>query len=462
MEPASRRIAVPLSLIPKYAEAARFPPTSPLVYLVALVLVAAATALRLAIAPWIAGAQFVTLFPAVMLTTYLCGFRAGLAATGLAALAGGLILSGDHHLRDNVALAMFIAVALLDVVIVSALLRAYGSLSRAIDGLRQLNADLQTSQARFRDLLESAPDAMVIVDKSSRIVLINTATERLFGYPRAELLGQPIQRLVPDALRRRHQDLVDNFLRAPAGRAMGRGGDMNALAKDGSQFAVDVSLSPLHGSDEGLVCAVVRDVTARRAAEHHQTLLIHELNHRVKNTLATVQSIARQTLKTTSQPAAFCEAFNTRLAALSQAHDVLTRNDWTGASLAEVVAEQLRPYQRSDGDRLALAGPEVILKPRFAVALGMVFGELSTNAAKYGAFSREGGRVDVSWTWTPEPEGRSLAITWREIGGPPVQDPAHRGFGSRLIERSLAHELGGSASLSYPTSGLVCTLRFRP
>ena len=448
--------------LPKYAEASQVAPTSPWVYLVAAAFVGAATGIRVLIAPWLTGAQFITLFPAVMLTTYVCGFRAGLAATGLAALAAWMLLSGGHAVHDLNALAMFIAVALLEVMIISALLRANLRLGRALTRMRGLYERPRTSPAGFRDLLESTPDAMVIVNRDGRIVQVNTQTERLFGHDRQELIGQPVERLLPAALQGPHARLVAGFMAAPSGREMGQGGDLEAQAKDGTCFPVEVSLSPLSDSGAGLVCAVVRDVTARRAAETHQILLIHELNHRVKNTLATVQSIARQTLKSTSEPAAFREAFNARLVALSQAHDVLTRNDWTGASLAEVVAEQLLPYQASDGARLELTGPEVILKPRFAVALGMVFGELSTNAAKYGALSREGGRVEVDWTWSPDPDGQSLVITWREVGGPLVTAPARRGFGSRLIERSLAHELSGSAILTYPSTGLVCTLRFRP
>ncbi|HEY9236210.1 MULTISPECIES: CHASE domain-containing protein [Phenylobacterium] len=206
--------------------------------------------------------------------------------------------------------------------------------------------------------------------------------------------------------------------------------------------------------------AAEREVAARIAAEARQRLLLDELNHRVKNTLATVQSIAAQSLRHGEDVASVRATFEARLIALSHAHDLLTRDNWSGASLAELVGQELAPYGGANGERLAIAGEHVWLAPNTAVALGMAFHELATNAAKYGALSNEYGRVHVTWTVGPGAGPRPLRIVWREIGGPPVVKPERQGFGSRVIVGGLAHQLDGVVDLDFPPTGVVCTIAF--
>jgi two-component sensor histidine kinase len=191
------------------------------------------------------------------------------------------------------------------------------------------------------------------------------------------------------------------------------------------------------------------DVTDRVLAERQQKLLLDELNHRVKNTLATVQAIAAQTLRTNPEPAAFREAFESRLVALSATHDLLTAGSWRGAALKDVAQIEFRPY---GGERYSLDGPDVALSPAEALSLGLLFHELATNAAKYGALSGADGRVEVRWTV----DERRLELTWRERSGPKVTPPTRRGFGSRLIERSLKGEMAGEAVLDFAEDGLTC------
>jgi two-component sensor histidine kinase len=201
-----------------------------------------------------------------------------------------------------------------------------------------------------------------------------------------------------------------------------------------------------------------------RAALERRELLLHELNHRVKNTLATVQSIAAQTARTTSSPAAFREAFLARIVALAKSHDLLTRSQWDGADLRELLAQQLAPYRQAPGepatDRVALRGPGVWLPPRSALALGLVIHELATNAARHGSLAASTGRVAVDWTCEAGSPGPMLRMEWRETGGPPVAAPTRRGFGSRLIEMSVAVELCGEARLDFAPRGLRCTIAF--
>jgi len=208
--------------------------------------------------------------------------------------------------------------------------------------------------------------------------------------------------------------------------------------------------------------AAEREIEAREGAEERRKLLLDELNHRVKNTLATVQSIAAQSLRDAPDLETGRKTFEARLMALSQAHNLLTRDNWRGASLAELAATELAPYG-SEGrpKRVEIFGEPVWLKPDMAVALGMAFHELATNAAKHGALSGENGRVKVSWTVSHSEDGPDrVSITWREAGGPPVRTPSRRGFGSRLIVSGLAHQLHGDVKLDFDPDGVRCSITF--
>ena len=222
------------------------------------------------------------------------------------------------------------------------------------------------------------------------------------------------------------------------------------------------------GDGSAYVVLIISDITSRKQVESEQQhyqgqlrLLINELNHRVKNTLATVQSMASQTLKTEPDPAVAFEKFESRLMGLSQVHDVLTRESWHGAGLRDVAERALAPFTEvaftDDAARLSIAGPPVFLAPGGALTMALIFHELATNALKYGALSAPEGRVALTWTY--DAESRDLALAWTESGGPPVSPPTRRGFGSRLIERSLRGELKGAATMDYRPEGLVCTMR---
>ena len=200
------------------------------------------------------------------------------------------------------------------------------------------------------------------------------------------------------------------------------------------------------------------DIHDRRVAEEHQKLLINELNHRVKNTLATVQSVVAQTLRNAATPSDAKEAVESRLLALSRAHDVLTRDNWEAADLYEIVQQAVAPYSSKGEDRLHLKGPGVRLPPRMALALAMALQELATNAVKYGALSNTTGEIRIDWSVSASEAGVSLRLQWEEAGGPPVRKPTRRGFGTRLIERSLAQDLGGEVKVTFAPTGLVCTV----
>ena len=198
-------------------------------------------------------------------------------------------------------------------------------------------------------------------------------------------------------------------------------------------------------------------VMERKRTEEHQRLLIHELNHRVKNTLAIVQSLAAQTFRGSAAEDSAKLAFESRLGALAAAHDLLTGANWEATSLREVV-ERSSHGCGADPHRVDIEGPDLRLEPRAAVSLAMALHELCTNAVKYGALSTELGFVSVSWTIEKSAPSARFVLRWQESNGPPVSPPRRRGFGTKMIERALAAELGGSARLEFPASGAMCVI----
>jgi PAS domain S-box-containing protein len=206
---------------------------------------------------------------------------------------------------------------------------------------------------------------------------------------------------------------------------------------------------------------VCMDVTERKQAEERQKLLLEELNHRVRNTLAIIQAIAAQTLREAPEPAAFNAAFSARLAALARAHSLLTRELWQGAALGEIVASALAPFGGDGPEAIRIEGPPVVIKPNAALTLSLVLHELATNAAKHGALTSPHGQVSVAWRRTDEQAGQPpcVELVWGERGGPSVAPPTKQGFGSRLIAAS-AEQLGGEVAMRYETAGFQARFRF--
>lgn len=230
--------------------------------------------------------------------------------------------------------------------------------------------------------------------------------------------------------------------------------------QDGTSRDVLISARAIKNSDGDIVGAVAvgLDISERKRNEEQRRLLVNELNHRVKNTLAIVQSIVLQTLRVSTDPNDARDAVQSRLVALSGAHDVLNRESWEGAELAAVIAAALAAH--AGAGQVHAEGPPVWLPPSFAMSLTLILHELATNATKYGAFSTPRGHVELNWTVREEAEGKSrLTVRWVEEGGPPVAEPRRQGFGSRLISRLMAAEEEGSSVIDYAARGVTCTLK---
>jgi len=321
---------------------------------------------------------------------------------------------------------------------------------------------LEAAEARYRAVFDQAAMGVARLTPIGEILEANDSFCALLQRDREALLGVSLQSLV-------HPDFLDQTLLSSEALLTGEietcSAERRFMVGNGDLWIhltasmVRVEDAPAH------ILAIITDISARKEAEdaqaHHQSqlrLLINELNHRVKNTLATVQSMAAQTLRNEPDPVVAFEKFEARLLGLSGVHDILTRESWHGAELQEVVERALRPFDQA-GARFTINGPAVRLQPGGALTMALILHEMATNALKYGALSNAEGRVALSWTYAPA--DRALEVAWTETGGPPVTAPTHRGFGSRLIERSLGGELKGAAAMDYRPEGLSCILRAR-
>lgn len=311
--------------------------------------------------------------------------------------------------------------------------------------------------ARLASVVETAMDAVISVDRRQKIALFNAAAEKMFGCDAVSALGRPLDDFIPARFRSAHAKHVEAFGRTGvSGRTMGRLGDLTALRADGVEFPIEASISQAWVDGELLFTVILRDISERHAAAEIQRLLIGELDHRVKNTLAMVQAIANQTAKAYADPKDFAESFNGRVRAMASAHTLLTRAGWKGADLSDLIREQM---MLGNDPRILFSGPGVFLEPQIALHFGMVLYELGSNARKYGALSSGVGQIELAWGVETIENETFLHFDWIERGGPPAKPPSQRHFGTRLIESSLTHALHGKVDLDFAPAGLRCMIK---
>lgn len=306
------------------------------------------------------------------------------------------------------------------------------------------------SEERFRTMADHAPVIMWVADASGDCTYLNRPWSDHTGQRPEEGTGVGwLDCIHPED----REGLWTAYADARARRAPLRTEYRLRRADGGWSWVMDTAAPRLSddGGFHGYIGSIT-DIDERHKAERHRQLLIDELNHRVKNTLAVIQVIARQTFGNGPQ----LRAFAGRITALSAAHDLLTRENWAQAGLADVVTETLR-IADPDGSRTRVDGPPIVLSPKRAVTIALALHELATNAAKYGALSGETGVVTVTWSLAGDPPDR-LTLCWEERGGPPVEPPARRGFGTRMIDEALALELIGVVDLSFRREGVTCRI----
>jgi PAS domain S-box-containing protein len=312
-------------------------------------------------------------------------------------------------------------------------------------------------------IFESATEyAIFTLDLEGRVTSWNPGARRIFGFEEGEILRHPADIIFTPEDRARRQAELEMCRAVEEGQARDERWHQRA---DGSQFWAVGMMMPLldPGGELRGFLKILRDHTERRREEERRSLVLREMEHRVKNILATVQSVAVQTLRQAEAPAALRDTLNARLKALARSHDMLSRGGWAGALLSDVIERTLEPYT-TDGEagRVSLEGPPVRLAPSITVTFNLALHELATNAAKYGALSAESGRVEVSWMLERRANTEAppmVVILWRERGGPQVRPPERRGFGSQLLERALSRESGGEVGLDFAPEGVQCRIR---
>lgn len=317
---------------------------------------------------------------------------------------------------------------------------------------KRAEEELRVSEARFRTIFEQANDYLITTTLDNRLAQVNPAVLTALGYSESEVLGRPIGDFMDADQLAIAMQAFDHKLREGGTTRV----TVTVRTREGRQLTWEIN-SRLTVDERGRpngLHAIGRDVTEARRSETHLRLLIDELNHRVKNTLAIVQGIAQQTFKPDSDPADARRAFEGRLAALSEAHALLTREHWGAVSMTRIIRDAVAPH---GGDaRFTLDGPELALLPKTAISLALAIHELATNAVKHGALSCPEGQVTIRWE--RDAAAARLSLRWSESGGPPVTTPVRRGFGTRMIERGLAAELGGTVTIAFQPQGLICTV----
>jgi PAS domain S-box-containing protein len=307
---------------------------------------------------------------------------------------------------------------------------------------------------------ETTRMAMLFTDArlpGNPIIFANNSFLALTGYSREEVMGQDFK-----VLMMRGTDPEQLSLIEAAFEGSNDGLKIHYRRKDGTEFWANFFISPVKDVDGNVVqyFSSFADFTHEHKQQIRSDVLIAELNHRVKNTLSTVMSITTQAFRNSTNPEVIKKSIESRLFALSRSHEILTHEKWESAKLSDVIKAATEAFRITGNktERFTVTGPRVRVRPNAALILGVAMHELATNAVKYGALSNEVGSVSISWVIEPTLEGDRLSLRWQEKGGPLVTPPSRKGFGSRVIERGLAHELSGTVHLDYQAGGVVCTI----
>ncbi len=326
---------------------------------------------------------------------------------------------------------------------------------------KTLEDRIRDGERHMRELLEALPAAVYTTDQHGRVTFYNKAAVEMTGrIPQPDDEWCVSWRLYrPDGTPLPH-DECPMAVALKEQRAI-RGAEAVAERPDGTRVPFMAYPTPLRDAEGNVVGAInmMVDITQRKQAEAHQKALVAELNHRVKNTLATVQSLALHSAKHSSSITDFAEAFQARLLALAKAHDLLTKRHWKEAPLDVLLGEIAAPFAGKNGDSIKIDGPAFQVDPKTTLSLTMTLNELCTNAAKYGALSSQEGALSVSWKVHQDGARSVLHLDWNEHGGPRVTPPTRRGFGTRLMKTCIEHDLAGQFDLAFDAAGVRCQIK---
>ncbi|SFL75652.1 HWE histidine kinase domain-containing protein [Methylobacterium pseudosasicola] len=315
--------------------------------------------------------------------------------------------------------------------------------------------------AFLRAAVEATGEAILVTsadlaEPGPLIEYANPAFTRMSGYTAEDVIGRSPRLLQGPLTDRLALDRMRTALMA--GEPF-QGEALN-YRKDGTTYAVEWLITPVLDGNGQIAhwVSAQREVTERREALEHQKLLVRELHHRVKNTLATVQAIMSSTARGSVTMPEFQQAFGGRIASLAKTHTLLTEDRFQSVPFRNLLWAELEPYDDGGQTRIRLEGPEVVLASEFAVPIGMAVHELTTNAAKHGALAEFGGRIEVTWSLDETPDGPRLIWVWNEQDGPPVALPSREGFGSRLLKRVLSAQVHAEVDIDYDPDGLRVTV----
>jgi PAS domain S-box-containing protein len=321
---------------------------------------------------------------------------------------------------------------------------------------KQTEAALRDSEQRLRflaSIVESSDDAIVSKNLDGIITSWNAGAERLFNYTAEEAIGQPITIVIPQdrqdeertiLTRIRRGERIDHFETIRQG-------------KHGSLIVVSLTVSPVRNAEGKIVGAskIARDITEQKRNQEQIAILAREAEHRSKNLLSAVQAIVTLSQSNTSE--GLKRAIEGRIRALAHVHSLFVETRWIGAELSAIAKQELAPYSEQDKPRVRIDGPQVLLEPNAAQAVAVTLHELATNAAKYGALSAPEGQIELHWSHAAEGQ---LILRWTEKGGPAARVPENKGFGSRLIERTV-DQLKGNVRFDWGPKGLICEITFQ-
>jgi PAS domain S-box-containing protein len=411
-------------------------------YALAFVSAGVATVVRFAIDPYVEGAECLTFFPAVMITTLIGGLGAGIFCVVLSAAAAAFLL------MPPLTLLLFVLLAIFSVILITRM--------RLAIQREQAAQAMQVSKDRLQLALDTAQLGWWRYDPRRRVIAGDKRFKEVFDVTSDEMPVDDIRKLVhPDDAERCWADgnatiALSDTMRSPPH-------EYRVQRRNGEVRWVEVRrLAYFEGNPRerrlASVVGTVHDITERKEREERERLLMSEINHRAKNMLSVVDAIAHQT--TTKSPEDFRERLSARIQALAANQDLLIRNAWHGVEIEDLVHAQLAPFASLIGSRIAVHGPELRLTPASAQAIGLALHELATNAGRYGALSTDRGRVDVCW----KSDGDSFTMSWTERDGPSVSAPKPRGFGTIVMEVMTERSVDGAVDLDYAPSGLTWRL----